>query len=114
MALIRPFVPAKDLDVSVVYYQALGFTLGHRGDDIAILDFEGAGILVQAYWVEEWAHNWMAQLFVSDLDVWWPRTAGLSEQFGTPPPKPPKMQPWGIRVGFLTDPAGVLWHVSQP
>jgi uncharacterized glyoxalase superfamily protein PhnB len=23
------------------------------------------------------------------------------------------MQPWGLRVAYLTDPCGVLWHIAQ-
>jgi uncharacterized glyoxalase superfamily protein PhnB len=114
VALIRPFVPSKDLDTSVAFYDALGFKLTHRDDSLAIMEFEGAGILIQNYYVEDWAGNWMAQLFVTDLDAWWPRTAGLAERFGVRAPKAPEMQPWGIRVGFLVDPAGVLWHVAEP
>lgn len=113
MTAVRPFVPSTDLDTSVAFYRMLGFTLGHRDDSVAIMDFDGAGILIQNYWVEQWAHNWMAQLIVPDLDAWWPRTEGLAERFGVRAPKAPEMQPWGIRVGYVVDPAGVLWHVIQ-
>ena len=27
--------------------------------------------------------------------------------------KPPQMQPWGIRVLYLSDPTGVLWHITD-
>ena len=27
--------------------------------------------------------------------------------------KPPAMQPWGIRVLYLSDPTGVLWHITD-
>ena len=23
------------------------------------------------------------------------------------------MQPWGLRVAYLFDPAGVLWHIAE-
>jgi uncharacterized glyoxalase superfamily protein PhnB len=55
----------------------------------------------------------MAQLRVADLDVWWARTEGLADRYPGMMIKPPMMQPWGIRVGYLSDPAGVLWHVVQ-
>ena len=38
----------------------------------------------------------------------------LVERFGVRPPTAPAMQVWGIRVGFLVDPSGVLWHVAEP
>ncbi|OYY91378.1 MAG: glyoxalase [Sphingomonas sp. 28-66-16] len=114
MALIRPFVPARNFEQSKAFYEAIGFTIGYHDDSIAIFDFDGAGLLLQNYYVEDWAGNSMHQLFVSDLDAWWRRTEGLVERFGVREPKPPEMQAWGIRVGFLVDPAGVLWHVCDP
>ena len=27
--------------------------------------------------------------------------------------KPPALQPWGLRVLYLTDPTGVLWHIAE-
>jgi len=114
MALIRPFVPAKDFERSIAFYEALGFELGHKDDSVAIFDFEGAGFLLQNYYTKEFAENSMHQFFVPDLDEWWKRTEGLAERFGVQEPKAPQMQPWGIRVGFLCDPSGVLWHVAQP
>ena len=57
----------------------------------------------------------MMQLTVDDLDAWWSHieSLDLSKQFGVPEPKPPEMQPWGLRVAYVVDPAGVLWHIAQ-
>jgi hypothetical protein len=27
--------------------------------------------------------------------------------------KAPALQPWGIRVLYLADPSGVLWHIAD-
>ena len=113
MSKVCPFVPAKDMATSVAFYEALGFSVVHRDDSVAIMDLDGATILIQPYYVEEWANNWMAQLRVADLDMWWARTEGLADRYPGMMIKPPAMQPWGIRVGYLSDPAGVLWHVVQ-
>ncbi|MFA5962999.1 MAG: VOC family protein [Sphingomonas sp.] len=114
MALIRPFLPAKDFAASKAFYTAIGFTLDYHDDKIAIFDFEGAGFLLQNYYVAEFAENCMAQLFVRDLDGWWQRTDGLAERYGVRAPIAPELQDWGIRVGFLFDPSGILWHVAEP
>lgn len=113
MALIRPFIPAKDFARSRAFYEAIGFTLHYADADLAIYDHGGAGILLQNYYVQDWADNCMLQLFVHDLDTWWQRTAGLADRFDVRPPVAPEMKPWGIRVGMLVDPAGVLWQVSE-
>ncbi len=113
MALIRPFVPARDFALSQDFYTAIGFVTQYRDDQLAILDHDGAGFLLQNYHVAAFAENCMLQLFVADLDLWWSRTEGLVERFGVSPPRAPALQPWGLRVGFLFDPSGVLWQVSE-
>ncbi|WP_174292952.1 VOC family protein [Sphingomonas bacterium] len=113
MALIRLFVPARDFARSIAFYQAIGFALDYRDDDLAILTFEGAGLLLQNYDAPGFADNAMHQLFVSALDQWWERTADVVHRFGVKPPVAPVEKPWGLRVGFLYDPSGVLWQVSE-
>ena len=110
---IRPFVPAKDLARSCDFYEELGFKPLFRDANLAILDYEGAGFLLQNYYVQAWAENCMIQLVVKDLDDWWLRTAGLDARFDVQKPRAPEMQPWGNRVGFVFDPCGVLLHVCQ-
>jgi uncharacterized glyoxalase superfamily protein PhnB len=52
---------------------------------------------------------------VDDLDAWWAHIEALDlpARFDVKPPKPPAAQPWGLRVAYLFDPAGVLWHIAQ-
>lgn len=114
MALIRPFIPASDFAASQAFYEAIGFVRGYADADLAIFEQDGAGFLLQNYHVAAFAENCMNQLFVADLDTWWQRTEGLVARFGVRAPIAPTMQPWGIRVGFLFDPSGVLWHVAEP
>ena len=115
MALIRPFVPARDFERSIDFYRAIGFVLDHLGDDLAILTFDGAGLLLQRDDAPGFADNAMHQLFVADLDDWWRCTDGLVERFGVRAPVAPAIKPdWGLRVGFVRDPSGVLWQVSEP
>ena len=37
----------------------------------------------------------------------------LPARFGVPSPRAPASQPWGLRVAYVVDPSGVLWHVAQ-
>jgi uncharacterized glyoxalase superfamily protein PhnB len=57
----------------------------------------------------------MMQLMVDDLEAWWAHIESLDlpSQFEVQPPKPPAMQPWGLRIAYVYDPSGVLWHVAQ-
>lgn len=113
-ALARPFLPAKDLAVSKQFYLALGFTLVLDGQ-VAIFDAGSGGFILQAYYQKDWAENTMLQLLVDDLDAWWKHIAALDlpGRFGVQAPKPPAMQPWGLRVAYVFDPSGVLWHIAE-
>jgi uncharacterized glyoxalase superfamily protein PhnB len=112
--MARPFLPAKDFDLSKRFYEALGFTKA-LDDDVAIFRIGASSFVLQNYFQKDWAENFMMQLMVDDLDAWWAHVSALDlpTTFGVPAPKPPKVQPWGLRIAYLTDPSGVLWHVAQ-
>ena len=112
---LRPFVPAKDYDISIAFYEALGFTAAYRDSEVTILKLGEFGFILQNFYVEEFAKNSMVQLLVSNLDAVWAEfaPARLTAQFPVKEPIPPAMQHWGLRVGFIFDPAGVLWHVAE-
>ena len=112
--LARPFLPAKDFELSKRFYEALGFEKVLDGE-VAIFNAGSGGFILQRYYQEDWANNFMMQLMVDHLDVWWAhvQSLDLATNFGVPVPKPPAMQPWGLRVLFVVDPCGVLWHIAQ-
>ena len=110
----RPFLPAKDFETSKAFYQALGFETLLDGE-VAIFGVGASAFILQRGYERAWAENCMMQLMVDDLDAWWAHIQALDlpGRFGAAPPKPPAMQPWGLRVAYVYDPCGVLWHVSQ-
>jgi hypothetical protein len=112
---LRPFVPAKDYAMSKGFYEALGFQREFGNDELTIFRDEDFSFIVQNYFVQALAENFMVQLLVTDADRWWNRVEGarLVEEFKVQLPRPPAIQPWGLKVGFLFDPAGVLWHVAE-
>jgi predicted enzyme related to lactoylglutathione lyase len=112
--VVRPFLPAKDFDLSKRFYETLGFTKILDGD-VAIFEIGSSGFILQRHYQQQWAENCMLQLMVDDLDAWWAYIAGLDlvARFGVPVPKAPAMQPWGLRVAYVIDPAGVLWHIAE-
>jgi hypothetical protein len=112
--LARPFLPTKDFDLSKRFYETLGFDKVLDGD-VAIFNVGSGGFILQRRYQKGWAENCMMQLMVDDLDAWWTHivTLDLAASFGVSPPRPPAMQPWGLHVAYMIDPAGVLWHVAQ-
>jgi catechol 2,3-dioxygenase-like lactoylglutathione lyase family enzyme len=111
---MRPFVPAKDFDASKRFYEALGFEKVLDGE-VAIFNAGSGGFILQRQFQKDWAGNFMMQLMVDNLDMWWVHIESLElcTNFGVPAPRAPAMQPWGLRVAYVVDPSGVLWHVAQ-
>lgn len=112
---LRPFVPASDFDLSKRFYTAMGFMMSHADSSIAIFESGEFGFILQDFYVRELANNFMLQLLVADVDAWWHSIAPeqFVVEFGAAPPTPPKVQSWGMKVGFVIDPTGVLWHVAE-
>jgi hypothetical protein len=109
---LRPFVPAKDLAVSLRFYRALGVEVRREfGDGSGAIIALGASSLILQRTDD--IENVMMQLVVPDLDAWWRHidAAHLHETFGVPAPTPPAMQPWGLMVAYVVAPSGVLWHI---
>ena len=113
-ARVRAFLPTLDFARSKEFYLALGFTLV-LDDEVAIFEAGSGGFLLQRHYHPEWAANCMMQLMVDDLDAWWQRVQALDlvRRFSVPAPKPPTVQPWGLRIVYVVDPAGVLWHIAE-
>ncbi len=112
--LARPFIPARDFALSKRFYETLGFEKLLDGE-VAIFGIGSSSFILQNYFQKEWAENFMMQLVVDDLDSWWGHINALElpARFGVPAPKPAAVQPWGLRVAYVVDPSGVLWHVTQ-
>ena len=112
--LARPFIPAKDFNLSKKFYEAIGFEKLLDGE-VVIFGAGSGGFILQNYYQKEWAENFMMQLMVDDLDAWWEHISALDlpGKFGVPQPKAPAVQPWGLRIAYVVDPSGVLWHIAQ-
>ena len=111
---MRAFVPAQDFDLSKRFYETLGFEKV-LDSEVAIFNVGSGGFILQRYYQKDWAENFMMQLLVDDLDSWWQHIVSLDlpTNFGVPAPKPPATQPWGLRIVYVVDPSGVLWHIAQ-
>jgi hypothetical protein len=113
---LRPFVPAKSFDRSRLFYQRLGFVVTHADKDIVMLKQGSFSFILQNFYVQELADNFMLQLLVRDSDAWWHLHVdgpSLVSEFGVKVPRPPSIQSWGMKVGFIFDPSGVLWHIAE-
>jgi catechol 2,3-dioxygenase-like lactoylglutathione lyase family enzyme len=112
---IRAFVPARDLAQSLQFYTELGFTINWSGPEIAELQAGSFRFLLQRFYVEAHAGNFMMSLQVTDLDAWWTfiERRDIAGRYPGIMCRAPALQPWGIRVLYLSDPTGVLWHITD-
>jgi uncharacterized glyoxalase superfamily protein PhnB len=112
---MRSFVPAKDFDISLRFYQALGLTDTLLAPGLAEMQLGAYNFLLQSYDPGDGAQHFMMQLIVADLAAWWQRIEALrlAEAFAVPAPRPPAKQPGGLTVAYVVDPTGVLWHFVQ-
>jgi uncharacterized glyoxalase superfamily protein PhnB len=112
---LKAFVPARDLQLSKQFYIDLGFEVLWGNDEICELQIAGFRFLLQKFYVEAHANNFMMSLMVDDADAWWDHVTkqGLKAKYELGMVKPPELQPWGLRVLYLSDPTGVLWHIAD-
>jgi uncharacterized glyoxalase superfamily protein PhnB len=112
---LTAFVPAKDFELSRRFYRDLGFHEIWGNDQACELELEGFRFLLQNFYVKDHAGNFMMSLMVEDADKWWAhiQSIGLVEKYSLHMAKPPALQPWGLRVLYLADPSGVLWHIAD-
>lgn len=111
---LKAFVPATDYSLSRHFYADLGFVENWQNDQVAEFQAGGFRFLLQNFRAAGLAENFMMHLLVEDTDAWWRRIseADLKAKYGVMA-KPPAMQPWGLRVLYLSDPSGVLWHIAD-
>jgi catechol 2,3-dioxygenase-like lactoylglutathione lyase family enzyme len=111
---IKAYVPARDFALSKRFYEDLGFTIVWSSDDLAYVRHGQASFLLQKFYVEEHAGNFMMHMLVEDLDAWWRHVESqqLQSRYAIFL-EPPADRSWGLRDFVITDPAGVLWRIAQ-
>jgi catechol 2,3-dioxygenase-like lactoylglutathione lyase family enzyme len=112
---LKAFVPARDAELAKQFYVDLGFSVNWSNDDIAELQIGSFRFFLQKFYVAEHAGNFMMSLAVENADAWWEhiQRQDLKGKYPGIMCKPPAVQPWGVRVLYLSDPSGVLWHITD-
>jgi hypothetical protein len=110
---MRPIVPAKDFDISERFYIDLGFEPERFTERLVEMHLGAYSFILQNYYVEAWADNFVMHLRVSDVRLWWDHIVGLdlARRYGVKT-KAPQLEGWGLVAG-VTDPSGVLWRFAE-
>ncbi|CAN7659743.1 glyoxalase [Rhizobium sp. LjRoot30] len=111
---IKAFVPAKDFELSRRFYRDLGFVEELLSDQLAFFYTGRASFLLQRFYNQQHAENFMMHLLVEDVDAWWEHVEAqhLARKYLVRA-APPEDRPWGIRDFILVDPSSVLWRIGQ-
>ena len=111
---VKAFVPSKDFELSKRFYRDVGFTMASDGGGVAYFHHGDASFLLQDFYEEELAKNFMMHLLVEDVDAWHKSIddAGIAQKYGVKA-GPIELQPWRMRDFVLFDPSGVLWRIAQ-
>ena len=109
---VKAFVPARDFELSMAFYQALGFTRASVFDGIAYFRCGDSSFLLQDFFVREHAANFQMHLLVENVADWHRRAQEVAARFDVKVGEP-QDQPWAMRDFTLFDPSGVLWRIAQ-
>ena len=114
---LRAMVPARDFALSQRFYAELGFDREFEQAGLAGFRLGTCAFLLQDFYVEQLADNFVLHLVLPDLDAFWQgiEADGLVAryaQYGVRA-EAPALRPWGLVDMTLIDPSGVLWRIAQ-
>ena len=114
---VKIFVPAKDFELSLSFYKAMGWQMNWVSDDgLAELELADCRFYLQNHYNKAWANNFMIYVVVDDAQAWYDHALAViaTGEYGELRIRPPKEEPFGALVAHLIDPSGVLLHLAQP
>lgn len=111
---IRPFIGAKNFEVSKKFYSDLGFHETILFPKMSLFRTEQLGFYLQDAYVKDWIDNTMLFMEVEDVDQFWKELVALDlpAKYETVKLTPIRQEDWG-RECFIHDPSGVLWHFGE-
>ena len=111
---IRPFIGAKDFEVSRSFYLDLGFEEFVLTPDMSLFKTGQLGFYLQNGYIKDWIDNTMLFLEVDDVNRYWNELLALDlpGKYAGVRLTPIRMEDWG-RECFLHDPSGILWHFGE-
>ena len=108
---IRPFIGAKNFEISRNFYRDLGFQESVIAHNMSYFHTEGFGFYLQDAYVKDWIDNTMIFMEVEDVERFWQALLGLNlpSKYEHVKLVPVRELAWGKEC-FLHDPSGILWH----
>ena len=111
---IRPFIGAKDYDLSRNFYRDMGFEEVVLSPTMSLFRINEMGFYLQNAYVKDWVDNTMIFLEVDDADRYFKEISALNlaEKYENVRLTPVRVDYWGKEC-FVHDPSGILWHFGE-
>ncbi len=111
---IRPFIGAKDFEVSRHFYQDWGFQETVLSPDLSVFKIDQLAFYLQRACVKDWIDNTMIFLEVDNVERYYEDLSALnlSSKYAGVKLSPIRVEDWGKEC-FLHDPSGILWHIGK-
>jgi hypothetical protein len=111
---IRPFIGAKDFEISRIFYRELGFQEVILFHNMSLFKKEGLGFYLQEAYVKDWIDNTMIFIEVEDVGRFWNELVvlNLPSKYDGVRLTPIRRFELG-RECYLHDPSGILWHFGE-
>ena len=108
---IRPFIGAKDFEISRSFYRDLGFEETTLGPQMSVFKTGNLAFYLQNAYVKDWIDNTMIFVEVDDVDRYYNELQALNlpGKYQNVKLTPIRHEDWGSEC-FLHDPSGFLWH----
>jgi catechol 2,3-dioxygenase-like lactoylglutathione lyase family enzyme len=111
---IRPFIGAKDFNLSRSFYRDLGFEEVVLADNFSLFQWKGIAFYLQDAYIKDWIDNLQVFLEVEDVPRFWNELLALDlpAKYTGVRLTPVRQLSWG-RECFVHDPSGILWHFGE-
>ena len=111
---IRPFIGAKDYELSRNFYRDLGFQETVLFPDMCLFKTDRIAFYLQNAYVKDWIDNSMIFVEVDDVERCWNDLVALdlTTKYQGVRLTPIRKHDWGSEC-FVHDPCGILWHFGQ-
>lgn len=111
---IRPFIGARNFEMSRSFYRDLGFRERVLSPDMSLFLADGLGFYLQDAYVKDWVDNSMIFLEVDDVERHRKELLAidLPGKYEGVRITPIRKNDWGNEY-FVHDPSGILWHFGE-
>jgi len=111
---LRPFIGAKNFNISRAFYSDLGFEEVIISSVLSLYKTDKLSFYLQDYYQKDWIENTMFFLEVKDADTTFQnlQASALDKKYEGVKLIPIRKESWGEEC-FLLDPSGVLIHFGS-